>query len=1059
MKGMKEMKKMKKLISAVAATAMFLGTIPMASATETSSWPQTLDSELVHIGVIADTHVIDSDDTDNMTAAFNAFKDLTNGGLSGVIMNGDIVYQFPPSGNVSTSVSDAAYGEVFKALESVFDEGYDQYIWSMGNHEFPQCVGKDTTEDKATDENGETYSLTEKALGFFTTNVNSTPNYVKEFDGYTVIAAAAQDYNGVYSEDTEDWILDQIGEAINKKDGATKPIFLAMHHPIQGTIMNYNVRSCSDEFVAELKKYPQVINISSHEHIMAQQPGAIRQDGFTSIMTPYLGEIGNINAEGAKSESDVVAQALMIEIDPDTNVVKIYKLDVRNKKFIGNPYVIDIPDLIEKGEDAYLYTDARKTNSNAPVFPENAKVTVSDITGKGATISFPKAENIAQSECVDDGFVLYYKADIKNVKTGASLGTMTIPSGYHLASVPSEMPATLTATINTLPEAAECKISITPVAPFGKEGTAITTDTFKTLHKYEIPTDGLILELKPLNDATFRGQGATGLGSGGIGLHPGVDCDFEVYAPEDGWYDVGIKSTNWTDATAPVRIFVNTERAAKLDVTQTEFPVGNNINYYNYREFWPTATEETIKYKEADNRTLSQNGHVWLTKGTNVIRIENETGINVTPTVSITLESVMIKRNSDCTDAAPTYHYYDTLGWYFAYNMYPFNGTDGELRYNCKQRNNLRPSQDNITSADDPSENEVGYYANIGTTVQGNQIACHTQFKAHYKINAPVPGYYKLIFRAGNGWDNQSPYNIYINSSEEPAAKCTVTQTGSSYYDFEPFDCGTVYLNKGMNVLTLHQTTGTATYAKGFSLELVEEKQLDTAKYEMDAYNGIGFSIDNGSRSLPDTNFSGKLNFGGGSYVIFNVNVDTEGWYNVITNAGNFKNSNVFAITVNGSEQLAALAKPSKEDVQLLESNIGKVYLEAGQNTVKITNSTLHQDLGLAHSVIKGLTFAKANADMYLGNAEISEVANGTLKATMWLGGEKEIGSDVRGIFAIYEDGKLAAISSATKTLEKYCDEIDVTIENFTAQAGKKYTAKAFMWDGTYSGISIDLAK
>lgn len=1052
MKGMKEMKKMKKLISAVAATAMFLGTIPMAAATETNAWSQTLDSELVHIGVIADTHVIDSDDTDNMTAAFNAFKDLTNEGLSGVIMNGDIVYQYPPSGNVSTSVSDGAYGDVFNALEGVFGEGYDQYIWSMGNHEFPQGVGKGTDADNATDENGETYSLTEKALGFFTTNVNSTPNYVKEFDGYTVIAAAAQDYNGVYSTDTEDWILDQIEEAINKKDGAKKPIFLAMHHPLQGRIMNFNVTSCSESFIEKLKAYPQVINISSHEHIMAQQPAAIRQDGFTSIMTPYLGEIGYINAEGTKyTGGKDYAQALMIEIDPDTNVVKIYKLDVSNKKFIGNPYVIDIPDLIENGEDAYLYTDARKENSNTPAFESGAKVTVDSLVGTDVTVSFPQATNVAQNEYVDDGFVLYYKADVTNVTTGALIKSQQLASGYHLASVPGEMPATLTATIDSLPEGTECKISITPVAPFGKEGTAITTDTFKTLRKGEIPTDGTsVLELYPAQDAYYMTPSRNGfnyvtsLGTESIGFWGGTDADFEVYASEDGWYDIGISATNWRDAAIPVRIFANTERAAKLDVTQTTYPVDDtSIDYFEAAEFWPTATEETIEYKTSEkNKTLKTNGHVWLTKGTNYIRIQNDAAAHGS---GIALHKVLIKKNLDCNDSAPTYHYYDAVEYSMSYTITPWDNGQG-WSYSVV---------DNSTWAEAPND---------GAMVQGHQIRSDPPFKANYKISVPVSGYYKMTFRGGNG-GNPSPYNVYINSSEKATTSGTIAKTGG-YLTYDAHDFGTMYLNKGVNLLTLHQTDWVVTYANGFSLELIEEKQLDTAKYVLYTFNADKYNVNYNGTDYPSASFADKMSTGGGSWMKFVVNADKAGWYNVITESGNSGSANTFVIEVNGEAQLISAVKKAGDlnaDNNPIwntwETKLGKVYLNEGANIIKMTNSTAYADLGIAHSVIKGLTFAKANADMYLGNAEISEVANGTLKATMWLGGEKEIGSDVRGIFAIYEDGKLAAISSATKTLEKYCDEIDVTIENFTAQAGKKYTAKAFMWDGTYSGISIDLAK
>lgn len=1023
---------MKKLISIIAATAMFLGTIPAASAAETNAWANNpLDSDAVHIGIISDAHVIDADDTDNMTAAFNAFNTLAPDSLAGLILNGDIVYQFPPSGNVSTSVSDEAYDYVFNALESVFGEGYESYVWSMGNHEFPQGTSDET--------------LTKQALEMYINKVgqadeDGNARYVQNFEGYTVIAAAAQDYYGMYSEETEAWILEQIENAVDSD--SDKPIFLALHHPLQGTVMNISTQSCSEEFITKLKEYPQVINIASHMHTMAQNPATIRQDGFTSILTPYLGEIGYIEAEGTYHEGNTVSQALMLEIDPDTNIVKIYKLDVKNNKFIGNPYVIDIPGLAA-GTSEEVYTDARIENSNTPTFPAGAAVSV-QLAGDKAELTFPQAKNTAQSDVIEDGFVLYYKAKVINTSTDAMISESEVASGYHLASSPEEMKDTVTATISSLPEGTKCKISITPVAPFGKEGTALESKEFTTLRKGEIPTDGTALELIPAQDAVYSTPSASGysyttsLGTNSIAAWSGTDVDFEVYATEDGWYDIGINATNWKTDPIPVRIYVNTERAAKLDVTQTTVPNGNDIDYFEGKEFWPEATEETITYKTSEAETLTTNGHVWLTEGKNYIRVSNDANVGG---YCVPLHKVLIKKNLECDDAVPTYHYYDTVNWSLSYNIQVYENGNG-VSYGYSQT-------DNKSWTDAP---------NTGATVQGGQIVCHTPFKANYRICAPVSGYYKMTFRAGNGAEKVSPYNVYINSSETPAVTGEVKSTGSSYLDYEPHDFGTIYLNKGVNLLTLHQTSGAATYANAFMLELTEAKQLDAAKYICDAFNADEYYLNEGTQfiKIPNNVFADKINFGGESVLTFVVNASEAGWYNVMSVRGNFVREdnvvNVFKFEVNGEKQLETGTPMVSGSLNLEDALLGKVYLNKGANIVKVSNS-------VAHSVIRNITLAKADAKMYMNDAEISAVASGTLKATMALNGEKEVGSAVRAIFAIYEDGKLAAIEKTDKTLETYCDEIDVEIKDFTAKQGVKYTAKAFMWDSANSGISINLAK
>ncbi len=1000
------MKKMKKIISVIAAMTMFLSTMPFASAA--NIWETTLDSNLVHIGVISDTHVI-SNQTANMTKAFQAFNDLAENSLAGVVLNGDIIYQYDGNG-VSQTVTDVAYDAVFNSLESVLGQGYESFVWTMGNHEFPQ--GTDNAD------------LTSQAMEYYKTKVGQVDEegkqrYVADFDSYTVISAGAENYYGIYSAETEAWILEQIEAAVDAD--AEKPIFLALHHPLQGTVMNISIKSCSEEFITELKKYPQVINLASHIHTAAQNPATIRQDGFTSILTPYLGETGYIGVEGTKYDSSL-AQALMLEIDPDTNIVKIYKLDVKNNEFIGNPFVIDVPGLVNGTAD-YLYTDERITNASTPAFPQNATATVA-LKGDRATITFPQAVNAAQSDEVEDGFVLYYKAKVINTSNNGVIAEKQLASGYHLTNDVNNMPETVTATIESLPEGTTCKVSIIPVSPFGKEGAAIETEEFTTLRKGEIPTDGTALELKPAKDATFKGKGWTALGPEAIGLHAGVDCDFEVYASEDGWYDIGVTATNWVSDDVPVNVVVNSARAARIMVKQTTTPDGSNIEYFEGGDFWPQATTETITGIAAEDKELTTNGHVWLTKGINYLRVGNDT-----KGPSLVLQKVMVNRNLECTDAVPTYHYYDTVEWTSSYNIIG----------------------DKYTQTD----NRAAYWfeaPNMGATVQGPQIVAHNPYKANYRISVPVSGYYKMTFRAGNGHEGHevSHYNVYINSSETPAATCSVPYTGG-FGNYAAHDFGTIYLNKGVNLLTLHQTESIALYANAFSLELVEEKQRDISKYNCLALNGYAFMNDGCPEIFAENGYP-ILNFGGDRCVKFIVNATEAGWYNMMSKRGNFKANNVFTVEVNGQTQLNTPTPAVAVSLVPEDAKIGKVYLNEGANIIKITNS-------VAHSVLENVTFAKAGAQMYVGDAETTKVASGNLKATMGLNGEKEIGDKVSGIFAVYEDGKLAAVQKTDATLAAYCEEINVEIPNFVAKEGKTYTAKAFMWNSANSGISIDLTK
>lgn len=413
-------------------------------------------NDVVRFGVIADTHVVDSNSAGRIKEALETFKAISSD-IDGVLMCGDIVYQYPGEGSVSVSVSDVMYDNVLDVYKKSMGENVP-YVWAVGNHEYPQH-----TVDA---------QLSAEALRFFVNKTGQETNCSTTIAGISVITAAAQDYYGNLSQETETWLMGEIKMAAEK---SKKPIILMLHHPIQGTVLNVETTSCSEEFRTFLKQYPQVINLTAHEHYPAQDPNTISQDGFTAVQVPYLGINGYLSVVG-ESYIQSIYQALMIEID-HRNMVKVYKIDVGSGEYIGEPWEIDIPKLLKHDASAYHYTDARIENSNKPYFEEGVELFITNVTDSSARFSFRNAKNEAQDEYVQDDFVACYKVQVRECDTDVVIQEQILNSGFYLSTdPPSKMPMTIEGRVDGLISGVKYKITIIPVSPFGKEGNMLVSE-------------------------------------------------------------------------------------------------------------------------------------------------------------------------------------------------------------------------------------------------------------------------------------------------------------------------------------------------------------------------------------------------------------------------------------------------------------------------------------------------------------------------------------------------------------------------------------------------------
>lgn len=1020
------MKKLMALLMTLAMMSTFSCTALAANESDvggTSFEPKGGDGK-VRIGVISDTHIYSEATAEVFENALRAFKTVADDGqgnidLSGLLLNGDIVYQFTPGVTECTSVTDVIYNYVQSKIDAQFPNGAPETVWVMGDNEFPQATNDATLTAEA-----ETYFKDKTDCYGEDLDNSDEIRYVSQFGAYTVITAAAENFWGALSAETEAWILETIAEEV--KAYPTRPIFLALHHPLDGTVYGSEASvSASNEFIERLKDYPQVINITSHIHPAPQNPMTIYQavketetgvSGFTSVCTPYTGSTGYLNVEGT-SQTSSPNFAMMIEID-EMNVVSIYKMDLTTGKYVGEPWVIDVPALVEGNAEDYHYTNARIDNSNTPVFPANASLAVSEVSNSGAVITFAQATNEKQDAYAQDGFVEYYKAEVYNTKTGMPATEINIPSGYQFADVVGEMPDEVSGTLSDLSFSTPYTVKVYPVSPFGKKGEPIEA-SFSTVGYHEIPGEG-ILSLSALNDNLATEGDVTELGSS-VAFRRGT-VDFEVYAPETGWYDVGINATRWDAGNAVFGVIMNNVHVNDITVSQTGEWHGVVEDYFaNPTDFWNTPGSDSYGlgagYGAEQTVVLPHENHVWLYEGKNIIQFENATD------AVIGFHSAIFRKVNDCTDIPDNAHLYACSDYKIAYKGY---GTVHR------------------TSGMDIAGPANGVY--IGVTPD-SQLAA-------YEVAAPVAGYYNLTLHYGLQENTgNTTFDVYINADSKKELESVICEsTGAGYDYYGKKEMGRVYLNEGINLLTFTQT-GATMFFLHFTLQLDEAKMLPQAgKTTLPVMMATAFNTSTGTNLPYDDDIVDTMSFGGGAWVEYTVNIAEAGKYNFMRKGAAYE-TGLYTVYVNGEQQLQA-ANPSYDEFlgefRRGEDKLGELYLNKGKNVIKVANS-------VSQAFIDNITLARADAKMYISGDCVSEVASGDITAKMALNGDMAVGSKANCIFAIYEDGKLVGIDSESKVLETLYDEFTATISGVTVQNDKTYTAKAFLWNDSYNGKQIVL--
>ncbi len=460
---------MKKIIGIVLSGLLLLGCLPVSVFAAAEFTPQTNAVDL-RVGILGDTHV-----GSTSAAAYPFFQDNVNdlvalgeNQLDGLVLSGDIIYQ------------PASYDENnYDAVLGVLNQAgllNKPFVWAMGNHEYP-LLSKDET-------------LLAKSRTLFTQKTGHALRQHVKMNGISFIAAAADDYYGKVSAETEAWLKDEIEASIaadssNAVNGAfeegvvpnsAKPVFLTLHHPVSHTIFDLDDTNYTQGFVDYLKSRPQVILLTGHMHMPAELPATMWQDGFSAFQVPHSSG-GNLELPDMSNEigpSDV-HQGAMLEVKD--NVVSIYKFNTVTNEFIGRPWVIDIPAIVadktdsnaENDNDHYLYSPDKRENGNVPSFPADTAPSV-EIKGCSVRVKWPhNAVPGTETPNQQDDFVRGYKVEICDSAGTVITSKIRQADFYYTESRVSNYEASFGLSYDT-----EYVVNVYPMSGLGLLGTPIS---------------------------------------------------------------------------------------------------------------------------------------------------------------------------------------------------------------------------------------------------------------------------------------------------------------------------------------------------------------------------------------------------------------------------------------------------------------------------------------------------------------------------------------------------------------------------------------------------------
>ncbi|MBR4766240.1 MAG: metallophosphoesterase [Clostridia bacterium] len=273
-------------------------------------------------------------------------------------------------GDFATTGSDEEYKLFNEIVENNIKDG-TELITVLGNHEFISYRDYDA-------------SIT---YDHYKELINKDVDRHLVINGYHFIACSYSE-DGKTFDSKKDWLNRELTDAT--EDDANKPVFVFQHPAPFATI--YGSVNWGDFTVRTVfEKYPQIVDFSGHSHYANSDPRTIWQGAFTAVGTGSLSALmSNLNYISGDEDAPGESGAFwIVEADKYGNVrLKLYDI-VSHRFFEKNDYYLT--DVAKKASHLYTWNNLKSLDT-APVFPEEAKISVNKDNDGNTILVFPNAE-------------------------------------------------------------------------------------------------------------------------------------------------------------------------------------------------------------------------------------------------------------------------------------------------------------------------------------------------------------------------------------------------------------------------------------------------------------------------------------------------------------------------------------------------------------------------------------------------------------------------------------------------------------------------------------------
>jgi hypothetical protein len=387
--------------------------------------------------------------------------------------------------------------------------------------------------------------------------------YETQIGGYSFFFLNGNNYN--YDSAQRNWLKSRLAEITSDPKNKNKPIFVGVHQPISGTVMD-GQQASNPNLRLDLKDFPQVITLSGHSHLNHNDDRSIYQQDFTSLNLGSMSYIESdhgyqaVTNEGLKGRFEFpVSQALFIEVYQHRVEVERVSLNAdpgdiyEGGKWSAEPqpsfhsagvttgekWVIELNgNTNEEIKNNFMYTTENR-NKVAPKFNRNSKLKIDNLD------TIP---NLNFNQAKDDQMVHHYEVKVTKEKNGFVVKNTKVFSDYMFSPIPDKMNIPLDGLDGQTKYIAE----VTAVDSYGNKSASLQK-AFKTGGAppeltpidHETMWRELAVDMKFDGDLTDHAKGVTGLAesNGSVSYVEGISNKAAfIAAGNSNYIDLGDRS-------------------------------------------------------------------------------------------------------------------------------------------------------------------------------------------------------------------------------------------------------------------------------------------------------------------------------------------------------------------------------------------------------------------------------------------------------------------------------------------------------------------------------------